>query len=61
MRIKRINTVEEYWPGQKENLRTARIEVWTDDELHYPLECGRITAPRELFDELREWVERDEV
>jgi len=58
MKITYITTTEEIWPGQKENLRTARIEVWTDDpNQKFMLEVGRITAPKELFDELRDRVE----
>lgn len=56
--IKRLMIVEEWWPGQRENVRTARIEVWTDDpNLHWALEVGRITADRALFEELREMIE----
>jgi len=56
--ITRITTTEEYWPGQKEGIATARIEVWTDDQKqHFPLEVGRITAGRRLFEELRDLIE----
>jgi len=56
--IKHITTTEEYWPGQREGVRTARIEVWTDEPgQQFPLEVGRITAETELFEELRELVE----
>ena len=56
--IKRITTTEEIWPGQREGIATARIEVWTDDQKqHFPLEVGRITAERRLFEELRDLIE----
>lgn len=56
--IKVIETVEEYWAGQHEHLRTARIEVWTDDQFqHFALDVGRITADKEMFDELRDLIE----
>jgi len=56
--ITRITTTEECWPGQREGIATARIEVWTDDQSQSrPLEVGRITAERELFEELRDLVE----
>lgn len=56
--ITSISTTEEYWPGQREGIRTARIEIWLDDPgMHYPLEVGRITAGSELFDELRDLIE----
>lgn len=57
--IKRITTTEEYWPGQKPGIATARIEVWIDDEHQSrPLEVERITAERKMFTELRELIER---
>jgi len=57
MKITHISTIEEYWPGQKEDLRTARIEIWTDDPgQHFPMEVGRITATREVFDMLDELI-----
>lgn len=39
-----LTTIEEYWPGQKEGLRTARIELYTGQ--HYPLEvCDLLEDP----------------
>jgi len=56
--ITHITTTEEYWPGQREGVRTARIEVWTDEpDQHYLLDVGRITAETGLFEELRELIE----
>ncbi len=54
-----IRTVEEYWPGQKEDLRTARIEVWLEGE-HWPREVGRITADKDIFDQIRNLIENAE-
>jgi hypothetical protein len=58
MTISRIDTTEEFWPGQKEGIRTARIEVWVEGS-EQPVEVGRITAESELFCELRDIIERD--
>jgi len=52
--VERLTTTEEFWPGQKEDLRTARIETWVGSQ---KLEVGRITAPRDLFEGLRWLVE----
>lgn len=54
-----IRTVEEYWPGQKNNLRTARIEIWLEGE-HWPMEVGRITADKEIFDQVRDLIETED-
>ncbi len=53
-----IRTIEEYWPGQKDDLRTARIEVWLEGE-HWPTEVGRITADKEIFDQVRDAIENE--
>jgi hypothetical protein len=54
----RLNIVEEYWPDQKPGIRTGRIELWPPPSGERALEVGRITVGSELFDELREHIER---
>lgn len=43
-----IRLIEEFWPGQREGIRTARIEVFTLNE-HWPDEVGRITCSDPIF------------
>lgn len=44
----RIRCIEEFWPGQKEGIRTARIEIIDPNE-HWPVEVGRITCSDPYF------------
>lgn len=50
-----LSIIEEFWPGQKEGVCVGRIEVF-DNELKYPYNIyeGRIVAPREIFEKIRE-------
>lgn len=58
----RIRCIEEFWPGQREGIRTARIEIIDPNE-RWPIEVGRITCSDPHFSWLYDEIEnlRDEV
>lgn len=51
-----IRCIEEFWPGQGEEIRTARIEV-VDPNKHFPTEVGRITCADPYFSWLYDKIE----
>lgn len=51
-----IRCIEEFWPGQREELRTARIEIIDPNE-HWPVEIGRITCAEPYFSWLYDKIE----
>lgn len=52
---KRIRLIKEFWPGQTEKLRTARIEVIDPNE-KWPIKVGRLTCEDPLFSWLYEEI-----
>jgi len=50
----------EFWPGQIEGLRTARIEVIDPNE-RWPIEVGRITCEDPLFCQLYDILDGMEI